>query len=182
MKVNAIYIAKVLLTSGNPTAFFTAVDEMCARLKIPMSAMLDCMYIETGGTFNPAIRNAGGSGATGLIQFMPSTARGLGTTTDALAKMTNIQQLKYVEMYFRNMIKSIGKVPQDFFDVYCCIFYPVWVGKPDTVTLAANAYAGNKSIDLNKDGTITKGEFRAWAKKQLPYNVSMESVKKRPLS
>ena len=35
------------------------------------------MSFETGGTFDPGIRNAAGSGATGLIQFMPSTAAGL---------------------------------------------------------------------------------------------------------
>ena len=29
------------------------------------------MSFETGGTFNPGILNVAGSGATGLIQFMP---------------------------------------------------------------------------------------------------------------
>ena len=33
-----------------------------------------------------AVKNAAGSGATGLIQFMPRTAQGLGTTTAKLAK------------------------------------------------------------------------------------------------
>lgn len=40
------------------------------------------------------------SGATGLIQFMPSTAKQLGTTTDKLAAMTEVDQLDYVAKYF----------------------------------------------------------------------------------
>ena len=42
--------------------------------------LLACMAFESGMSFCSSIRNAA-SGATGLIQFMPSTARGLGTTT-----------------------------------------------------------------------------------------------------
>src|SRR4051812_1834879 len=57
------------------------------------------MGFETGTTFSPSIRNAAGSGATGLIQFMPSTARSLGTSTDAMAKMTDVAQLDYVAKY-----------------------------------------------------------------------------------
>lgn len=41
------------------------------------------------------------SGATGLIQFMPATAQGMGTTTAALAAMSAVQQLDYVQRYFK---------------------------------------------------------------------------------
>lgn len=39
------------------------------------------------------------SGATGLIQFTPSTAKRLGTTTGALAAMGSLRQMDYVEKY-----------------------------------------------------------------------------------
>lgn len=39
----------------------------------------------------------------GLIQFMPETAIGLGTTQEDLLKMTPEQQLTYVEKYFREI-------------------------------------------------------------------------------
>ena len=52
---------------------------MAGRLGISEADLMAVMSFETGGTFNPGIRNAAGSGATGLIQFMPSTAAGLGT-------------------------------------------------------------------------------------------------------
>src|SRR5690625_4614109 len=55
------------------------------KLKIDPSWLMACMAFESARTFRPDIRNAAGSGATGLIQFMPATARGLGTTVDALA-------------------------------------------------------------------------------------------------
>lgn len=38
------------------------------------------MAFESGETFSPSIKNAAGSGAVGLIQFMPSTAKALGTS------------------------------------------------------------------------------------------------------
>lgn len=58
--------------------------------------LMDCMAFESGESFSPSVRNGAGSGATGLIQFMPSTARALGTTTDRLAAMTAEDQLNFV--------------------------------------------------------------------------------------
>lgn len=178
MDVNTIYYAIVLKKFNNPTAFFNAVELMCNRLGVPTNAMLDCMYIETRGTFSPSEKNPNSS-ATGLIQFMESTAKWLGTTTAALAKMSNVEQLVYVEKYFKTIIKQVGKTPKDFFDCYCCIFQPAWVGASDSAKLANSAYAANKGIDLNKDGSITRGEFRAWAVKQLPINITTKQVKKQ---
>ncbi len=41
--------------------------------------------------------------AIGLIQFLPNSARRLGTTVAALARMTGAQQMAYVEEYFRKV-------------------------------------------------------------------------------
>jgi soluble lytic murein transglycosylase-like protein len=62
--------------------------------------LMACIAWESGETFRADIKNAAGSGATGLIQFMPSTARGLGTTTALLAKMTPEDQIRSVYEYF----------------------------------------------------------------------------------
>lgn len=75
--------------------------------------------------FSPSIRNAAGSGATGLIQFMPSTARSLGTSTDALARMNARQQMEYVYRYFapyRGRLNSQA-------DVMMAVYYPKAVGQ-----------------------------------------------------
>jgi len=52
------------------------------------------MFIESAATFRADITNS--IGATGLIQFMPDTAKRLGTSTEALRKMGAINQLDYV--------------------------------------------------------------------------------------
>src|SRR5690349_113325 len=49
--------------------------------------LMACMAFETGLTFSPSVRNPASS-ATGLIQFMDATAKGLDTTTQALAKLS----------------------------------------------------------------------------------------------
>lgn len=42
--------------------------------------LMVCIAWETGRSFRADIKNMAGSGATAPIQFMPATARGLGTT------------------------------------------------------------------------------------------------------
>jgi len=59
--------------------------------------LMAAMYIESGGTFSPSILNKAGSGAVGLIQFMPKTAVNLGTTTDQLKAMSAVDQLEFVK-------------------------------------------------------------------------------------
>ena len=77
------------------------VDEIVAlakKLGVPDPGWLaNLINFESGRTFDPSIVNH--IGATGLIQFIPSTAKSLGTTTEALAKMTPKEQMVYVEKY-----------------------------------------------------------------------------------
>ena len=63
--------------------------------------LMAAMAFETGETFSPSIRNPQ-SGATGLIQFMPSTAKALGTTTNDLATMSAEDQLDFVAKFFND--------------------------------------------------------------------------------
>lgn len=122
--------------------------------------LMAAMAFETGETFGPSIRNAAGSGATGLIQFMPSTARGLGTTTDDLASMTAEDQLDFVAEYFANQKGRLHTLE----DVYMAILLPSAVGKSNDHVLFSSpsrAYDQNKGLDLNGDGRITKAEAAA---------------------
>ena len=72
------------------------------------------------------------SGATGLIQFMPKTAKSYGTTTTALKNMTIHEQWVYVERY---LIKGKGKVASQI-DLSMRIFYPVSMGKGPEFNIA----------------------------------------------
>jgi len=121
--------------------------------------MMSCMAFESAETFSPSVKNAAGSGATGLIQFMPATARGMGTTVEHLASLTAEQQLEWVRDYFmpyRGRLTSLSSV-------YMAILWPKAVGQPDSAVLWTRegspiTYKQNAGLDTNKDGTITVGE------------------------
>jgi hypothetical protein len=128
-------------------------------LRVDPNYLMACMAWESGETFSPSIKNAAGSGATGLIQFMPTTARGLGTTTAALAKMTAEDQLNYVYKYFRPYAGKLNNLG----DVYMAILWPKGVGKPDHYVLfdrskAPTAFRQNAGLDVNKNGQVTRAE------------------------
>lgn len=123
------------------------------------SQLMDCMSFESAESFRADMRNMAGSSGTGLIQFMSFTAKSLGTTTDALAKMTAEDQLNYVYKYFsgrKGQLKNLG-------DIYMAILWPRGIGKADTYVLwdkktAPLAYKQNAGLDLNKDGLVVRGE------------------------
>lgn len=115
-----------------------------------------CMAWETGEQFSPCTSSPV-STATGLIQFMNGTAIGLGTTTAALAKMTVVEQLEYVYLYFKPYAKRLKNLG----DVYSTIIWPAAIGKPDTFVLWKQgdpAFAPNSGLDVNKDGVVTRLE------------------------
>lgn len=136
--------------------FRVRVREIAGNLNIDASWLMAVMGFETGYTFSSSIKNPGSS-ATGLIQFTSATAKSLGTTTTQLARMTEVQQLDYVEKYFnqyKGRINNIG-------DCYMAVFWPAGIGKPDTYVIATSpskVYNANAGLDVNRDGTITRGE------------------------
>lgn len=161
--------------------FKNAVISTASRLGMDPADLMVCMAFETGATFSPSIRNGAGSGATGLIQFMPSTAlpyfytaaQIAGMTeaqkkangraaTDRLAAMSAVEQLSYVERYFqpyKGRLKNLG-------DVYMAILWPAGVGKSDSFVLWDKAsrpttYRQNSGLDVNRNGSITRGEALA---------------------
>ena len=98
--------------------FIKAVEKMAERLESKPEYFLAAMSFETGGSFNPAIQNK--IGATGLIQFLKPTAKGLGTTTDELKNMSSVKQLEFVENILPDLkVKSARSKPsiRRFFQV-----------------------------------------------------------------
>jgi hypothetical protein len=97
------------------------------------------MLYETGGTLSPSARNKR-TNATGLIQFMPATARGLGTNIDALSQMSPQEQLVFVQKYLKQ--NSRGQKLDSFRKVLSTVF------------------AGNPNASLGVgDGDITLGNY-----------------------
>lgn len=142
--------------------FRRKVMGMAARMAVPADDVMACIAFESGESFSPSKRNGAGSGAVGLIQFMPATARALGTTTEALAAMTAEKQLDYVEAYFR---PYAGKM-RDLADLYMAILWPRAVGKAPSYVLwtadkSPTTYRQNAGLDADKNGAITKAEAAA---------------------
>ena len=101
-------------------AFKQKVIQIASDLKVNPNFLMAVMSFESGETFSPSIKNAAGSGAVGLIQFMPATAKQLGTTTAALAAMTAEDQLDFVAKYFRQFKKPLLTIE----DVYMAVLLP----------------------------------------------------------
>lgn len=121
--------------------------------------LMACMAWESGRSFRADIKNMAGSGATGLIQFMPATARGMGTTVEALARLTPEDQLNWVWKYFspyKGRLKTLA-------DIYMAILWPKAVGQPESYALFTGgvAYRQNAGLDTDKDGKVTKREAAA---------------------
>lgn len=129
-------------------------------LLIDPSYLMACMAFETGATFSASIWNAAGSGAVGLIQFMPQTASALGTSSEKLSKMTAENQLNYVWKYFE---KRRGKL-NNLGDVYMTILWPAAIGKSDDWNLFVQGgprpryYLQNKGLDFDHDGDVSRAE------------------------
>lgn len=96
--------------------------------------------------------------AIGLIQFMPSTAALLGTSTDELRRLSATEQLPYVAKFFGRYLHQLA--PRD---VYLAVFWPAAIGKPDETTLfeeGSIGYTQNRGLDRDHDGRITAGDVR----------------------
>lgn len=155
-------------------AFKQKVFEMCRNLGCDPNHLMATMAFETGATFSPSIRNRAGSGAIGLIQFMPRTAKGLGTSTAELAKMSAVDQLDFVA---KHLEPKAGKL-KSLSDVYMSVLLPTKVGKPDHTVLfrrPSKAYRQNRGLDLDRSGTITKREAAAKIAKLLEDRMTSES-------
>ncbi len=141
-------------------AFVKRLLQLIENLELPKEAanwLMGIINFETIGTFSPSIKSGNSSGR-GLIQFLEETAKGLNTTTEALSKMTNVEQLDYVEKYFEPYAKNI----KSFYDMYAAVLSPGNVSASLDKTLYAapsKEYFANKtSLDRDNDERITKKE------------------------
>ena len=111
---------------------------------------------------------SGNEFAIGLIQFTDIACEHIGTTRQALAKMSAIEQLDYVYLYFKDYI---GKL-EDAVDLYwvMCTTKPIGKGDYDVVYDSRSnpsAYNGNAGMDHDKDGKITRRDLKEHLEIQL---------------
>lgn len=138
-----------------PQQFAAAVRRLADRLQVAPEWLMAVMYAESG--FDPGVENHRGSGAIGLIQFMPATARELSVRPEALQQMTAIEQLGYVADYFETVQQRYGPY-RDLTDLYLAVLYPKARGQSPCYRLYARpslAYRQNAGLDENQDGIVT---------------------------
>lgn len=166
--MSLIYENKV--PSSYRVAFVAKVREVSTKLGINPNWLMAIINWESAGSFSPSITNS--IGATGLIQFMPKTAIGLGTTTAKLRNMTAVQQMEYVYKYFLPYKSKI----KGYVDMYLATIFPIAVGKPNEwviqgAGISASTFTSyNPSFDNfgNNDGKTTVGEIKAKMMQQIP--------------
>ncbi|MDD5770277.1 MAG: transglycosylase SLT domain-containing protein [Candidatus Gracilibacteria bacterium] len=136
------------------SAFNKKLHEVCTRLGANFDDMVRLMKAESG--LDPRIIN-GQSGATGLIQFMPKTAIDLGTTTGKIRKMTAVEQLDLVELYFRkNSHQSdLGNIE----NLYKVVFYPYALREGDDFVFGSQN--GTQYSVAAQNGVIAKFSKRS---------------------
>lgn len=160
-------------------------EDLTKAQKAPFDAnwLMACMAWESGESFAPDKKNMAGSGATGLIQFMPATAKELGEyrktslSTATLAGMTAEDQLTWVYWYFRMQIDRHGAIT-NLEDCYMAILWPGAIGSPVSAPLWSKGkmpttYRQNAGLDSNRDGTITKLEAASHVAEKLAKGIKL---------
>lgn len=111
--------------------------------------------------------------ATGLIQFMPTTAISLGTSVEALKQMTNVEQLDWVYKYY-NLWKKAGAEYKEAYHLFLATFYPAALiknyisdknykfGSEKSDTYAKTVATQNKGFDLDNDGYISTKDYKTY--------------------
>ena len=139
------------------SAFRTKLVKIANRLGLDPSALATIMMFETATTMSPAIQNPY-TKATGLIQFMPQTARNMGTTVDTLKSMSAVDQLDWVDKYFQPWAGRL-RTPHAH---YLAVFLPSLMGTAlDHVvaTKGSSLYDQNSGFDGSKKGYYTTGDI-----------------------
>lgn len=113
---------------GVPVPLAVKTAEVARRVGAHPFDLANLIAFESG--WNPAAVGPSGVGATGLIQFTPRTARGLGTSTDSIRKMTAIQQMDLVQTYLERI--SGGQPISTPHRLYMAVFYPAAMSWPPT--------------------------------------------------
>lgn len=131
---------------------------------LPLPFVEVAWVIEKESGWRPEATNPT-SHATGLLQFMPSTAVKLGTTVDELRAMTLGAQAPFVRKYLAPFVPRIREVG----DVYLATFWPAALGQADDFVIAtpgSDVWAQNASLreyvgpEKVPTGNITAGSVR----------------------
>ena len=150
---------KASLFVSETVRFEQKVREIAATLQVAPEWLMAVMYSES--KFDAGVLNYQGSGATGLIQFMPAAASELNVSLPQLQQMGHLQQLEYVYRYLAKVRERYGDFTS-LTDLYLAILYPRACKQDYCYTLYAKpgkSYSQNSGLDENKDGRVTVSDI-----------------------
>lgn len=153
-----IEVPQILAVRGlseTSSAFRSALWDMAKRNGWNVDPIATVMSLES--RFKPSAKNPYAT-ATGLIQFIESTAKRLGTTTAALKNMTAVEQLPFVEKYYKLTGANAAWRPVDYY----LAGWGSGIGEPYDHVLAtrgSHVYDINAGLDADGNGTITVGDL-----------------------
>jgi hypothetical protein len=141
--------------------FAASIESLGNDLGVDPMYLANVMYSES--QLDPSKKNKAGSKATGLIQFMPTTASNLGTTTDELSRMTPVEQMEYVRRYFSADNLGAGRLSDlrndpSQHNVNMAVFLPSMIGKPVDTQIPQKYWRQNGSIRTPDDYTRSAEE------------------------
>lgn len=175
--------------SQTSDAFQRKLVSVARAIGVQPSELAAVIAFETGGSFaadqlNEWCRRSKGDDpnecGTGLIQFMPPTTRtmasrlGIALDNRALARMSSVRQLDFVQYYFRGFNRGTYA---GLGDLYRTVFWPAARGKPDSFVAARSgtaAYTQNRGLDSGGKGYITAADIDA------PVRSILASAARRP--
>jgi hypothetical protein len=129
---------KLIWSSKVNPAFCEKVIDIAERLGLPTvnnqgaNWLMAIMALETSRTFSPSTgtftkeKKDNQNGFVGLIQFGKEVSKDLGTKRTDLIKMTALEQLDYVEKYFK--LKQFEGKLKTITDLYLAVNYQVACG------------------------------------------------------
>lgn len=153
-------------------AFRWKVLAIASALRVDPSWLMAVMAFES--RLDPTAVNAS-TGASGLIQFMPDTARGLGTTVEAIRQLGALEQLDLVARYFAPFVGRLASLS----DCYMAVLWPEAVGHGDEEVIfpgGTRAFLLNRGLDLDHDNAVTKGEAASFVAKTLATGMEAGNV------
>ncbi len=139
----------------NVDQFEDKVKQVSHKLDVPPEWLMAVMHSES--RFDASVKNHKGSGATGLIQFMPTTAKDYDITVEKLRNMNHVEQMDFVFEYL-NEKRETYRDYDSLTDLYLAILYPKAIAEEYCYTLYAKptkAYEMNIGLDKDKDGRVT---------------------------
>ena len=157
----AMYEPSDVAGGGGP--FDEELEAMAMESDLDPAKIRRVMGPESGGS--PSARNPE-SGATGLIQMLPSVARGLGTTTEELGKMSATEQLPYVMKYFSDRGVTSDSPQSDYI---LAVAAPAFIGRPPHAIVyrkGTKAWEQNPGWRPADGGDITVGSIQAFYERE----------------